>query len=133
MIAACGRVKKPICATGCCTNGVPGGHAFPFCRQQHPANTLTRSVCTVRICTTIAAAAAAAAGGGPAANPEEIELGDDDDDDDAGGAADEAEVAEKAVPAAVFGSLAGAAAATADAGGEPQPGALERFKRRRVE
>lgn len=73
-----------------------------------------------------------------AANPEEIELGDEDDDDegDEGGAAgadgdDGADVQEKAVPAAVFGSLAGQQQQQ-EAEEEPV-GALERFKKRRVE
>lgn len=70
-----------------------------------------------------------------AANPEEIELGDDDDEEDAGGAAEPAEdegaeVQEKAVPAAVFGSLAQNAQQEQ---GEQQLGALDRFKKRRVE
>lgn len=67
-----------------------------------------------------------------AVNPEEIELGDDDDDEDGGeeeAAADATEVQEKAVPAAVFGSLAQQAQ---DQQGE-QLGALDRFKKRRVE
>jgi hypothetical protein len=75
-----------------------------------------------------------------AANPEEIELGDEDDDDDADNEAaaaadgEEPELQQKAVPAAVFGALAG----QGDAGeqqqqGEQQLGALERFKKRRVE
>ncbi|KAF6261373.1 protein prenylyltransferase [Scenedesmus sp. NREL 46B-D3] len=84
-----------------------------------------------------------------AANPEEIELGDEDDghdDADNGTAAaaaaaddaegDEPELQQKAVPAGVFGALAG----QGDEGGEQQQGeqqqqlgALERFKKRRVE
>ncbi|GBF90079.1 pre-mRNA-splicing factor [Raphidocelis subcapitata] len=75
------------------------------------------------------------------ANPEEIELGGGEEEEEGGGGgggggggAEEGEEAEdggleeRAVPAAVFGSLA--AAAGGGAGGE---GALERFKKRRVE
>lgn len=70
-----------------------------------------------------------------AANPEEIEIGDDDDDEGPaggdGGEEDEgADVQEKAVPAAVFGSLAGQQQQEPDGG---PLGALERFKKRRVE
>jgi hypothetical protein len=82
-----------------------------------------------------------------AVNPEEIELGDDDEDDNdndgevaagAEAAADDAEVQEKAVPAAVFGSLAPAAAQQQpeQQNGTQEPeqlGVLERFKRKRVE
>ncbi|WIA16429.1 hypothetical protein OEZ85_013118 [Tetradesmus obliquus] len=82
------------------------------------------------------AAAAAAA----AANPEEIELGDEDDDEDAGneaaaadGAEAEPELQTKAVPAGVFGALAGQAEGGEQQQGEQQLGALERFKKRRVE
>lgn len=50
-----------------------------------------------------------------------------DDEDEAAG-----DVQEKAVPAGVFGSLAQAALGQEE-GGEQQPGALERFKKRRVE
>lgn len=73
-----------------------------------------------------------------AANPEEIEIGDEEEEEEdaegtAGGAGggeeeDGADVQEKAVPAAVFGSLA------AQKAQEEEPvGALERFKKRRVE
>ncbi|KAF8065563.1 Xab2 [Scenedesmus sp. PABB004] len=92
-----------------------------------------------------AAPAADGDGAAPAAaaNPEEIDLGGDDDDDDgdepAGeGEPPEAQVVEKAVPAAVFGSLAGAAAAAGggaaggEAAGSEALGALERFKKRRL-
>lgn len=111
---------------------------------QHPsqltldtANDASASACVVPVVLFQLSVAAAA-------NPEEIELGDDDDDDEdnnAGAADDDDEggggsVQEKAVPAAVFGSLAAAAA-----GGQQQQqqadeepvGALERFKKRRVE
>ncbi|KAF0291296.1 Pre-mRNA-splicing factor SYF1 [Amphibalanus amphitrite] len=58
-----------------------------------------------------AAAAAAAAGaavaeGGRVANPAEIQLDDDDDEEEGEGAEEEEEVAQQAVPAQVFGSLA---------------------------
>lgn len=67
-----------------------------------------------------------------AANPEEIEIGDEDDDDEGGEEeAEGADVQEKAVPAAVFGSLA---AQQQQQQPEEEPvGALERFKKRRVE
>jgi hypothetical protein len=77
-----------------------------------------------------------------AANPEEIELGDEDDaDEDMGGEGGEGgdggegegeeggDVQEKVVPAAVFGSLAG----QKQQAGEEPVGALERFKKRRVD
>jgi hypothetical protein len=91
-----------------------------------------------------AATAAFLAAAAAAANPEEIELGDEDDDDDgnadneaaAAAAADgvegEPELQQKAVPAGVFGELAGQAEAGEQQQGE-QLGALERFKKRRVE
>jgi len=62
-----------------------------------------------------------------AANPEDIVLDDADDDEDEGGevaaaAEDEVAIEQKDVPSAVFGSV----------GGGAQPGALERFKKRRT-
>lgn len=54
-----------------------------------------------------------------AANPEEIDLDADADDDGAGaGGAEDMDVAEKAVPAGVFGSLAGLAGKGQGEGGE---------------
>lgn len=77
-----------------------------------------------------------------AANPEEIELGDDEDEQEPAAANNAAtdgdgddtgtDVQEKAVPAAVFGSLAQQASHQEGEQGE-QLGALERFKKRRVE
>ena len=73
-------------------------------------------------------------------NPEDIDLGDDDEGGDEGEDDGDGGVQQKPVPAAVFGSLADKAAAAAaegdgeDQGQEQQPlGALERFKRRKVE
>ncbi|GLC45042.1 hypothetical protein PLESTB_001462400 [Pleodorina starrii] len=63
-----------------------------------------------------------------AANPEEIDL--DADMDDGGGVAD-MDVAQKAVPAAVFGSLAGLAAKGKDGGGGAEGGG-ERLKKQRT-
>jgi hypothetical protein len=74
----------------------------------------------------------------PAAeNPEEIDLGDDMDEEE--GEAEEAaggDLKQKAVPAAVFGALADKAAAVMEGGEEQQEehlGALERFKKRKVD
>jgi len=62
-----------------------------------------------------------------AANPEDIVLDDAEEDEDEGGeggaaAEDEVAIEQKDVPNAVFGSV----------GGGAQPGALERFKKRRT-
>ena len=86
-----------------------------------------------------AAAAKDAAARAALQNPEEIDVDVDAGDDDAGeagaaGAAvaagvnddDRTEVQQKAVPAAVFGSLAMAAE-------QQQEGALDRFKKRKVQ
>ena len=71
-------------------------------------------------------------------NPEEIDLGDDMDDDEEGEGEEAAgaDLQQKAVPAGVFGALADKAAAVTEGGAEQegeQLGALERFKKRRVD
>ena len=75
-----------------------------------------------------------------AANPEEIDLGDDEEEEEGEGVGEgeEADVQLKAVPAAVYGSLAPTAAAAQKRAGEEEEGgaglgALERLKKRRVE
>jgi hypothetical protein len=69
------------------------------------------------------------------ANPEEIDLGDDEEEE---GEGEENDVQLKAVPAAVYGSLAATAAAAQKRAGEEEEsgagmGAMERLKKRRVE
>ena len=70
--------------------------------------------------------------GGQQQNPDEIDLGDDDDDDEdeeGGGGGGEIDVEEEAVPEGVFGDVKRAA----EGGAEEPAGALDRFKKRRVE
>ena len=75
----------------------------------------------------LAAGAEDAQDGAAAANPEDVDLDDADEEEDEGGegaaADDDVAIEQKDVPSAVFGSV----------GGGAQPGALERFKKRRTD
>lgn len=130
----------PVCLT-CCLVPAALGLSGLLCTAEQTCNHLHLvvlnaitqwSCCCVCVCVVLNFAAA---------NPEEIEIGDEEEDEEgaegaAGGAGggdeeDGGDVQEKAVPAAVFGSLA---AQQQQQQAEEEPvGALERFKKRRVE